>query len=183
MKKETLFYWCLLLLKYLQKVILDPILDYFWKYTTLKGCKEERLISKKYETSAQRVKIWTRGAYSVPTIHLLHNFLYTHVEYVHPKEVLFHDHITLMGMDETFAWFCVTKNDFDVYDLSQFSFVYTTQFLHAQELIIIPLWSLTKLVDLEMSSRKKPEIIFLFNSARCGSTLACQMFHKMPKTM
>ena len=181
MKRDTLFYWCLLLMKYLQRVLLDPILDYFCQYTTLKGGKKERLTCKKYETSAQRVKIWARGAYSVPTIHLLHNFLYTHLDYLHPKTVLFHDHVTLMGMDETNAWFCVTDEKFDVYDLSKNSFVYTTQFLNAQELIIIPLWSMVKMVNLEMS-QKRPEIIFLFNSARCGSTLACQMFHNMPKT-
>ena len=84
-------------------------------------------------------------------------------------------------MDENCAWFCVTDESVDVYDLDKFPFVWTTQFEASQELIILPLWSLIQLY-VEDLPKTNLEIIMLFNSARCGSTLACQMFHKLPKT-
>ena len=82
-------------------------------------------------------------------------------------------------MDENCAWFCVTDESTDVYDLDKFPFVWTTQFEASEELIILPLWSL---IQLSKSMPKTNDIIMLFNSARCGSTLACQMFYKLPKT-
>ena len=96
MRKETVFYWCMLLFKWIQKYIVDPILDYFGHYTTLDGSRTERLVNKKYETSAQRVKVLARGTYCVPAFHMLHNFFYTHIEYIHPKQILESDSTTLM---------------------------------------------------------------------------------------
>ena len=84
-------------------------------------------------------------------------------------------------MDETCAWFCVTDESVDVYDLDKFPFVWTTQFVEAKELIILPLWSLIQLAEEDLP-KTKVEIIMLFNSARCGSTLACQMLNKLPNT-
>ena len=84
MRKQTLFFWCMLLFKWVQKYVIDPFLDYFGHYTTLGGSKMERLVNKKYETSAQRVKVWARGAYCVPDFHMLENFLYSDLEYIHP---------------------------------------------------------------------------------------------------
>ena len=84
-------------------------------------------------------------------------------------------------MDETHAWFCVTEKSVNVYDLNKHPFIGNAQFFLAKELIIIPLWSFIKLANQGVSPNDVDIIIF-FNSARCGSTLACQMFNKLPKT-
>ena len=83
-------------------------------------------------------------------------------------------------MDETNAWFCVTKEDIDVYDLSKYPFINSAQYLTAKELVILPIWSLIKLS--RENVRSDVDMILFFHSARCGSTLNCKMFDKLPKT-
>ena len=84
-------------------------------------------------------------------------------------------------MDDQVAWFCVTDEAIDVYDLEKYPFVWTTQYVAAKELIILPLDSLIKLAEEDLQNPDL-DIIMLFNSARSGSTLACQMFDRLPRT-
>ena len=95
--KAVLVFRFILFLKWIQDFVLDPFLYLLFGYTTKFGSKSERLKSKTYSKSAQRVKIWTRGAYSVGTFHSTENFLFTHISYCHPNEVLRHDNITLQA--------------------------------------------------------------------------------------
>ena len=61
--------------------------------------------------------------------HKLHNFCCKHEEYVHPRYVLEHDNITLFGVTDTHAFFCVSKPDFNVYEtrVSELSVFHTRQ--------------------------------------------------------
>ena len=95
-QRQTVLFWLISVLKWIQKFVLDPILSLIFGYTTLHGTLKEQEIRIQYEKSAQRVKILCRGAYSMGIAHFLENFLYKHVEYLHPKEVLKSDNITLM---------------------------------------------------------------------------------------
>ena len=95
-QQNTMSFWIISILKWIQITMLDPILKLFLGYTTLHGYAKDQLASASYEKSAQRVKILGRGAYSVGIAHFLENFLYKHVNYLHPKEVLKSDNITLM---------------------------------------------------------------------------------------
>lgn len=94
-QRNTLAFWVILVLKWLQRYIVDPILHCCIGYRTLKGSNKDPL-AMPYEKSAQRVKVLGRGAYSVATAHFLENFFYKHIEFIHPKEVLKSDNITLM---------------------------------------------------------------------------------------
>ena len=95
-QQHTISFWIISILKWIQISILDPILKAIFGYTTLHGYTKDQLLSTSYENSAQRVKILGRGAYSVGIAHFLENFLYKHENYLHPKEVLKSDNITLM---------------------------------------------------------------------------------------
>ena len=95
-QKHTLLFWLISILKWIQNSILDTLLSRIFDYTTLHGSTAGKRTSLQYEKSAQRVKILCRGAYSLGTAHFLENFLYKHMEYSHPKEVLKSDNITLM---------------------------------------------------------------------------------------
>ncbi len=203
----ALHFWLILAMKWAQKNVLDPVLDITLGSTTQKGSRRERRLAQQYEKSAQRVKIWTRGAYSSASIHSPANFVYTHLDYRHPKEVLKEDRITLMvqykqqsnnfeslithgfsksqqGVNNNCAWFCVTDKKVDVYDLNQFPFVWVAQYLLARELFIVPIWAFLKLAQTDLSDPGSDgrEVIMLFNTARCGSTLLCQMFARLPNT-
>ena len=56
--------------------------------------------------------------------------------------------------------------------------------LQAQELIIMPIWAFLKLANDELANPGSDgrQVIMLFNTARCGSTLLCQMFSRLPNT-
>ena len=179
--KDALQFHFILLLKWIQDFLLDPILNLLFKTTTKNGPQNSE---RKYANSAQRVKIRTRGAYSVGTFHSLENYLYTHQSYCHPNVVLKNDRITLQGVDDQFAWFCITEDSVDVNDVTQFPFVWIAQYLMATELIIMPISSFLQLYQEELvrPGNDGRQIIMLFNTTRCGSTLACQMFSKLPNT-
>lgn len=58
------------------------------------------------------------------------------------------------------------------------------QYLTAKELILLPIWAFNKLAqeDLVDPGTDGREVYMLFNTARCGSTLLCQMFARLPNT-
>ncbi len=93
--KQAVTFWILLGVKWFQKNILDPILNLTLGYSTRHGWQKEVRSCNKYETSAQRVKIWARGAYTPAGVHTPGNFLYSSIEYLNPNYVLNKDHITL----------------------------------------------------------------------------------------
>ena len=182
--KEAVIFWIILALKWIQTQVLDRILEHFLEISTLKGslvAQKERL---RYPSSAQRVKIWARGAYSSASVHGLNNFLFSHVQNCHPETILQLDNVTLQGVNGQYAWFCVTDPGVNVYDLNKFPFVWVAQFLKARELIILPIWAFIKLSNdkLDDPGSNGKDVFMLFNTARCGSTLFCQMFDKIPNT-
>ena len=63
------------------------------------------------------IELGPRGAYSIGSAHQLHNFVWRHERYVHPRHVLERDNITLMGITPAHAFFCVSEPDVDVYDM------------------------------------------------------------------
>ena len=100
------------------------------------------------------------------------------------KIIFQNDNVTLQGVSETHVWFCVTKNvpDKNVYTTTTFPFAFMAQFFMANELIIISHETLHKLADEMNWSQNDNELILINNTGRCGSTLLCQMFGKLPNT-
>jgi hypothetical protein len=88
------------------------------------------------------------------------------------------------GVTPRYAWFCVTDPSIDVYDVTKCPFVWVAQFMMARELVIMPLWAFEKLAEEELPDPGSDgkEVIMVSNTARCGSTLLCQMFQKLPDT-
>ena len=103
--------------------VLDLILDLLFSYTTRHGSLNERLKTESYEYSAQLVDIITWGA---PTFALIQpkHYVWKHERYLHPRYVLEHDNITLMGLTPTHAFFCVTDPGVDVRNI-KVSVLYT----------------------------------------------------------
>ena len=93
--------------------VLDLILDLLFSYTIRSGSLFERLKSESYEYSAQVVDIITWGAPAHPLVQPKH-YVWKHERYLHPRYVLEHDNITLMGLTPTHAFFCVSDPEVDV---------------------------------------------------------------------
>ena len=87
-----------------------------------------------------------------------------------------------IGVTPTHAWFCVADENEDIYDTSRYPFVFISQYVASKSFIILTHETLHKLAD-EISFRDdKRNLILVDNTARCGSTLMCQMFHQLPNT-
>ena len=93
--------------------IVDLILDCLFRYTIRHGHRSERLRSESYENSAQLVDVVAWGAHSYVLIQPK-NYVWKHKKYVHPKYVLEHDNITLMGLTPSHAFFCVSDSKVDL---------------------------------------------------------------------
>ena len=86
----------ILIVKWIHTKIVDPLVDFIFGYSFLKGSKKAQKERIDYVKSAQRVKIWAREAYSpASVIHSPRNYLYTHVQNCHPEVVLETSKITL----------------------------------------------------------------------------------------
>ena len=161
-------------------IFLDNILDKITGYSVIYGWKSEREENK---DKAHLVKIIFRSAYHWSSWITLKNFLFIHEEYIDPEIIFEHDYITLHGMDEEHVWFCVTDPKDDVTDMSISPFAYNQQFLKAKKFLILTYEQTIKLakVQEEKGYCHEWELIAM-NSARCGSTLLCQMMHQLPNT-
>ena len=111
-----IFYWVMCTFRAAVSLI-DVFLELLFGFTIQYGSRQERHRSLEYDHSAQVVNLMGRGAYSVGMAHQLHNFVWHHERYVHPRYVLEHDNITLMGITPSHAFFCVSEPDLDVYDM------------------------------------------------------------------
>ena len=163
-------------------IIADIFLDLLFGHTIQYGTRDERQRAEDYEHSAQVVNIMGRGAYSLIINHQLYNFVWRHEKYVHPRYILEHDNITLMGITPTHAFFCVSDPGFDIYETKMAPFIFIIQFFSAKKLIILPHSSFNRLAA-EVGDPTNCKVTFVNMTARCGSTLLGQMIARTPKVL
>jgi hypothetical protein len=113
-----IFYWIMCCFKGVV-IAADYVFDAIFGYTFSHGTRIEREWSQKYESSAQVVHVIGRGAYTIIMSHQLSNFIGLHERYAHPRHVLEHDNITLMGATPTHVFFCVSSPFFDVFETKE----------------------------------------------------------------
>ena len=75
------------------------------------------------------------------------NFSSRHIKYMHPRYILENDNVTLQGITETHAFFCVTDPAKDIYNMKEFPFAFIFQFLEAKQMVILPNSSFIKLAQ------------------------------------
>ena len=160
--------------------IVEWILDKATGHSITHGPLEER---QSRGDKAHVVRIIGRSAYHSFTWHNLTNFLYLHDSYVDPVSILEQEHITLHGMDEKHVWFCVTDPHENVYDMSVLHFVYALQFMKARKLIIMSHSQVCQVAEVAKDKKYCHDWeLIVTNSARCGSTLLCQMLDQLSDT-
>ena len=151
-------------------------------FSLLDGTKEEQERSKQYECSAHIINIYSRGSINLYGNQNERNFLYLHDRYVHPKFILEHEHVILMGLDEKRAYFCIAKDGVDPSHSSIGPFLYANTFIAAEKLIILPIDDFHRLAN----ERGDPfmiddlKITIIHMTIRCGSTLLGQVLERVP---
>lgn len=129
----------------LVQTILDLFLDLIIGTTTSGGSRGERIEAENdFDRSGHLVEVLWRGAWGYSTVLSQSNFLYRHLAYISPREVLDRTDITLCSLtDDRKAIFCVSDG-FDVYDSSLIPFVFVAHFIKAKKLIIMDFDALIK---------------------------------------
>jgi len=163
--------------------VIDTILWLCFGYSFLQGNKEEQERAKLYEQSAHIIRIYGRGTINLFGNHNETNFLYLHDKYVHPSYILEHDNVILMGVDEKRAYFCVSNEGVDPYHSSTGPFLWANTFIAAEKLLVLDIDHFHRLAE----HRGNPfvtdnlKITLIHMTARCGSTLLCQILEKVPR--
>ena len=85
-----------------------------------------------------------------------------------------------MGMSETHAWFSVSPS-IDVYDATKMPFAFLSQYLNSEKLLIVTHAALHRVA--EKISQLEGNCIMIHMTARCGSTLLCQVIQGVNKLM
>ena len=103
------------------------------------------------------------------------NFITTHNGFVSPSYVL-QDNVTLYYITATEAVFIESPEEIDVSHSDYGSFIRVAQFENARRVIKIPIAAFHKMA--EEIGDPEGKVIFVTNTARCGSTLINQMFEE-----
>jgi hypothetical protein len=102
------------------------------------------------------------------------DFLCVHSHFDSPQYVIDNDHISLMTIDDQKAVFSeAPQKGMHVWRAEYHSFMHAAQYKFSKRLLIVPLPAFHRMA--ETIGDPKAQIIFLFNTARCGSTLLTQI--------
>ena len=103
----------------------------------------------------------------------LKHFILKHEKYVNPEEyVLNQDHVTLMALDETQAWFSISSKR-NVYEMIRFPFAFMSQFWCSEKILIVSHETLHQIA--EKCVGPTGNCVLINNTGRCGSTLLNQV--------
>ena len=133
-----------------------------------------------YETSAQLQRVlWRRKLFIVDQT-LPRDFLTWPISVVNPNYIL-KPNVSLYAITKSEAVFVETSSDIDIYKSDINPFLYMSQFKHCQRVVTMPIESLHKVAS-EIGSLSGA-VVWLSNTARCGSTIIGQLFESVPSTV
>jgi len=170
--RQALFYFLVHLpLLYLVRMM-DSLVTCFTQYSLLYGKRSHS------EKKCQVVKILWRSSYFPFYLPSLDNYMTIHSDWVDTSLILSAEHVTLLGVNQTHAWFCVTDPAVDVYSSSAGPFVFANQYFLADRLVIVTLDTLHQMAD--CAGDPTVPVTILDNMGRCGSTMVCKVLSQIP---
>ena len=108
------------------------------------------------------------------------NFITFHNSFRHPNCVL-KPNVSLYCMTKTQAIFVEVEEGKDICSSTSAVNFYSAQFKHAKRLITMPLGVFHKIAQ-DLGDPKVP-VVLISSTGRCGATLMCRMFERVPGTM
>ena len=129
------------------------------------------------KNSAQVLRIW----YLVPfrgVCHFSKDYFMTHERFEDPKILLAKRNIFLLYIDEVWANLVETIESINMLDAKKFPLLLLALPRQAQRMIRIPVKRFYQMVEeLDISDR---QVVWMFHTWRCGSTVYSQMFNSLP---
>ena len=108
------------------------------------------------------------------------NYILSHNRFENPQYIFDNDHVSLITINEENAIFGVAKQKgMHLWKFEYCSFMRIAQVLYCNQLILVPLNHFHRMAE-ELGD-PKGQLIFLFNTGRCGSTLLTQMMQTTGK--
>jgi hypothetical protein len=155
-------------------MVLDTISDTLFGYSLVNGWHHDRELAKaQLDKSGHLVRVLGQGTPNPAGMSNMIHFMLRHDDYIDPDDfVLNNDKVTLMGVNETQAWFSVTTST-DVYGLGKFPFVFMAHFFTSEKLLIVDHATLHRIAD--KLDDPQGNCILIANTGRSGSTLLCQV--------
>ena len=147
-----------------------------WCFNGINTRIKDNYKAESYKGAVQVFKIWARHKFCVvdqPSG--ADNFMLTHHEFVDPEYVL-QDHISLYYVTKDEGVFVEAEKGVDVTASKNSPFVRCAQFHCAKKVIVMPIKVFHRLG--EQVGKTNARIIFICNTARCGSTLMTQVFEE-----
>jgi len=156
---------------------MDIVTEKLAGYSLVRGWKRDQMMRSKDPWSAHFVDV--AGRSNAPLVFMCAdpaNMILRHSRYGDAREILANDKATLWISTADQAVFTVSQED--IYDTRSHPFAVVAQFNTARQLVIISHRTMHKLAD-EIEDKA---LVVIHYTARCGSTLLCQMFHQLPDT-
>ena len=94
------------------------------------------------------MKILWSSSYFPISLPNLDNYMTIHSDWVDTSFILSTEHVTLLGVNQTHAWFCLTDPAVDFYSSSFLPFVFANQYFMADRLVIVSLDTLHQMAGM-----------------------------------
>ena len=158
----------------LLRLVFIAVQRIFWQLNGTAKKQHEARLPHNYRRSAHVLNVLFSHQFCPAQQTTFGDFLYTHNRFEDPQYIIDNNNITLLMINENYAVFCEPEEKgMHLWRASYGSFLRPTQMKFCRRLLVVPLTTFHRLAD-EIGD-PDGEIIFLFNTARCGSTLLVQI--------
>jgi hypothetical protein len=145
-------------------------------YWTLNGTSSQLRESRKPENYNKCVHVMNYYMYfTFDTLKVVEkrDFILTHNRFESPRYIFDNDHVTLMTLEKEGAIFMEGPPGKHLWKSEYSSFIRLAQIEHGVRLLFVPMPAFLRMAE----ERGEPSetMVFLFNTARCGSTLFNQL--------
>lgn len=145
-----------------------------WHYNGTSEQMQECLVPQNYNRCAQVFDIVLFNKFCYLQSCSIKDYILAHNRFESPRYIFDNDHVSLITINEDHAIFGVAKKKgMHLWKFEYYTFMRLAQMFYCNQLIFVPLVHFHRMSE-ELGD-PKGQLIFLFNTARCGSTLLTQM--------
>lgn len=132
---------------------------------------------KETKLTAQVLYNWYTMPFTFELYSTRHNFITTHERFA-PARTVLRQNVQLLSITEDVAIYIEMDPSIEPFNIRQNPILFMVQTLNVRKLIFLPRRLFEELMnEIDIEDR---EVVWLFHSARCGSTLWAQIFYTLP---
>ena len=159
------------------RMIFRPLQTIWWNINGTEKRRVSAALPENYENCVQVLTVVTWCKFDLLQASTLNDFVYIHDRFESPRYIFDNDHVTLFMIDRQKAVFSESRDkDMHLWKSEFGSFIRESQVMYSGKLLVVPIGQFRRMA----AARGDPvaEVVFLFNTGRCGSTLLGQMMEE-----